>query len=163
MTMQRNMANVQDVPPTGSAEAATALCDRLMESTGDLVSLLERETGLLRRGKPHEITALQARKSALGALLTRDMALFRRDADYIRTAVPERLDAIKQQHLHLQYSLTANQDALSAMKAISESMLHTIAAKMDEGKSGPDIYGKNAGMIGKPIGQTSAISFDESL
>ena len=163
MTMQRDMANVQDVPSTGTAEAAAALCDRLMESTGDLVSLLERETGLLRRGKPHEITALQARKSALGALLTRDMALFRRDATFIRTAVPERLDAIKEQHLQLQNSLTANQDALSAMKAISESMLHTIAAKMDEGKSGPDIYGKDAGMIGKAAGRSSAISFDETL
>lgn len=163
MNMHRDLANVQDVPQTGTAEAATALCDRLMQSTGDLVTLLERETGLLRRGKPHEITALQARKSALGALLTRDMALFRRDAAFIRTAVPERLHAIKEQHLQLQNSLTANQDALSAMKAISESMLHTIAAKLDESISGPEIYGKNAGMIGKPAGRTSAISFDETL
>ncbi len=163
MSIIHNEPNVQDIPETRTADAAQALCDRLMESTGDLVSLLERETALLRRGKPHEITALHARKSALGAILTRDMALFRRDAEFIRTAVPDRIGGIKEQHRQLQNSLTANQDALTAMKAISESMLHTIAAKLDEGKSGPEIYGKDAGMIGKPAGRTSAISFDESL
>lgn len=149
--------------PTDTQKAALELCDRLMQHTGDLVALLDRETTLLHRGKPQEITALQARKTALSTVLTRDMALFRRDCEFIRTAVPDRIDAIKEQHVQLQKSLAANQDALAAMKAVSESLLHTIAAKVGEQRSGPAVYGKDAGLsAASPVGP-AAISLDRTL
>jgi hypothetical protein len=161
--MTRNTEYFDDLPRTETAEEAEALCDRLMEHTGDLVSLLDRETSLLQRGTPHEITALQARKSALSKALTQDLTVFRQDSEFIRTTVPERLDAMKEQHLQLQKSLTANQDALTAIKSVTENLLHTVAAKVGEQSTGPEVYGKDAGLIGKPALGPSAISVDETL
>ena len=152
-----------DQPLTDTAEAAEALCDRLMDHTGDLMSLLDRETALLQRGKAHEITALQARKTALSSAMMRDMEVFRRDADFVRAAAPARVDAIRDQHQHLQRSLRINQDALVAMKAVTESLLHTIAAKAGEQRTGPEVYGKDAGLSGSaPVGP-AAISVDTTL
>lgn len=156
--------HAEEMPPqTQTPEEAQTLCARLMEHTGDMVALLERETNMLRGGKPQEITALQARKTALSTALTRDMRTLRHDCEFIKKMFPDHIEAIKEQHILLKKSLTANQDALTAMKAVSESMLHTIAAKLGENKTGPELYGKNAGMIGKAITAPTAISFDETL
>lgn len=163
MSMMPNSNSQASLPRTETAEAAQALCDRLMEHTGDLVTLLERETGLLQRGKPHEITALQARKSALSKALTQDLAAFRQDSVFIKTAAPERIETIREQHKQLQKSLHTNQDALAAMKAISESLLNTIAAKVGERRAGPEVYGRDASFIGKTALEPAAISFDETL
>ena len=163
MSTTHHVDGGQDQPPTVSAEAAEALCDRLMNQTGDLLSLLDRETSYLQRGKAHEITALQARKTALSSALMRDMAIFRRDAALVRAAAPGRVDAIRDQHQQLQKSLQANQDALAAMKAVTESLLHTIAATAGERRNGPEIYGKDAGFSpATPVGG-SAISVDTTL
>lgn len=163
MSMMHNSPSRQSLPLTETAEEAQALCDRLMEHTGDLVTVLERETSLLQRGKPHEITALQARKSALSASLTQDMTVFRRDSAFIKTVTPERIDALKEQHSQLLKSLGTNQEALAAMKAVSESLLNTVAAAVGERRAGPEVYGNDAGLICEPAGRPAAISFDEKL
>lgn len=148
---------------THTPEAALDLCDRLMRHTGDLIALLDRETSLLQRGKPQEISALQARKAAVGTMLTRDMTAFRRDSEFIGGAVPDRIELLREQHVQLQRSLAANQNALAAMKAVSESLLHTIAARVGAQRSGPEVYGKDAGLTGAaPVGP-AAISVDTTL
>lgn len=149
--------------PITSAEAADALCTRLMATIGDLVALLERETGLLRRGQPQDIVALQARKAALSATLTRDMEQVRENAPFIKQAAPERIDAIKQEHAAFQTSLQANHDALSAMTAVSESLLRTIAGKVAEKCTGPGTYGKDAGLASAGPTRPAAISVDRAL
>lgn len=163
MSMSQDPRHDQPSPPTDTAGAAQALCDRLMEHTGEMISVLERETALLQRGKPHEITALQARKTALSTALTHDMSTFRRDSEFIKQAVPDRVDALKEQHLNLQKSLTANQDALTAMKAVSESLLQTVAARVAERSSGPEVYGKDASLSAAKPASATSISLDESL
>ncbi|RMF05550.1 MAG: hypothetical protein D6773_05115, partial [Alphaproteobacteria bacterium] len=75
---------LQEETAARTPEQAEQLCARLMENTGEMVALLDRETALLRNGKPHEITALQARKTALSTALTRDMNTFRQNSGYIR-------------------------------------------------------------------------------
>ena len=150
-------------PVTDTPEAADALCDRLMEHTGDLIAILERETTLLRNGKSHDIAGLYARKTALSASLTQDVSIFRRDSDFIRSAVPGRIDDLKEQHNQLEKSLTANHDALAAMKAVSESMLTTIASKVGETRAGPETYGKDAGLSASSPVTPASISVDRSL
>ena len=144
MSTTHHVDSGHDQPPTETPEAAEALCDRLMNQTGDLLSLLDRETSYLQRGKAH-------------------MAIFRRDAALVRAAAPERVDSIRDQHQLLQKSLKTNQDALAAMKAVTESLLHTIAATAGERSKGPEVYGKDAGLSpAAPVGG-AAISVDTTL
>lgn len=161
--MSTQQRSTEALPRIESPEAADDLCSRLMGSTADLVALLDRETGLLQRGRPHEIVALQAHKKALSAALVSDMEALRRDADFIRMAAPGKISAIKDQHASLQKTLLANQDALSAMKAISEQLLRTIADKAGQRNAGPEIYGRNAGLRSAPPARSTAISIDTAL
>ena len=115
MTLTPDTTPSAEIPHIETADAAKALCARLLETTADLVSLLDRETVILKQGKPGDIGALYVRKAALNALLTRDMAVFRRDADFITIAAPDEISAIKNQYGQLEKSLEANQDALVAM------------------------------------------------
>ncbi len=163
MTLTQNTISSADIPRIETAEAAQMLCSRLLETTAELVGLLDKETAMLKQGKPREIGSLHVRKSALNAMLTRDMAVFRRDADFITMAAPEEINAIKEQHGQLQKSINANQDALVAMKAVSESLLHTIAAKASARTSGPETYGQNADVTNSPPARPSAISVNTVL
>ncbi len=156
-------------PPCGdilrieTAQAAQALCAGLLETTAELVGLLDRETALLKQGKPRDIKSLYVRKSALNAMLTRDMTVFRRDVDFIMMAAPDEIAAIKDQHAQLQKSIDANQDALIAMKAVSESLLHTIAAKLSARTSGPEVYGHDADVSSASPARPAAISVNTVL
>ncbi len=150
-------------PRVDTPEAAERLCTRVMEMVAEMVALLDRETGLLRAGKPQDIVSLHARKSALGAALALDMDALRQDAEFVRMAVPERLEVLREQQAIFEKSLLANHDALTAMKSVSESLLRTIASKAGERRGGPATYGKNAAMAASHAGGPAPISLDRSL
>lgn len=163
MTLNIDTSEHEKSPRISTPEAAQALCSRLLETSAELVDLLDRETAMLKQGKPSEISTVQVRKSALNAMLIHDMMTFRRDAEYISMAAPDEIEAIKARHGHLQKSINANQDALIAMKAVSESLLHTIASKASTTVAGPETYGKGANVtVGAPA-RPAAISVNTVL
>jgi len=156
-------ATHDETPRIDTPAAAEALCAKLTLTIGELVSTLDRETGQLRKGRAPDMTALHARKSSLTATLTRQMAQFARDSQYIAMAAPERVEEIRVHQQAFQKSLLANEDALNAMKLVSESLLRTIAAKVGEAKGGPQVYGGDgeAGRTGSA--SAPAISLDRNL
>ena len=154
----------QDAPARiATPEDADALCTRVLGTLSDLVGVLDRETDLLRKNRPQEITALHARKSALSTAMAHDMALLKRDVDYIKMAAPEQIEAIKERQSAFQKSLAANYDALAAMKAVSESLLRTVADAVGARRGGPEVYGKDAGLGGMTQSRPAAISVDTTL
>ncbi|MEM8685652.1 MAG: hypothetical protein AAGF72_19735 [Pseudomonadota bacterium] len=163
MTLKQDTTPSPEIPRIETTEAAQALCRRLHETTTDLIDLLDRETAMLRKGKAGELESVHVRKAALNALITRDMSVFKRDAEFITMAAPHEINALKEQHAQFQKSLDANRDALVAMKAVSESLLHTIATRAKAQTSGPEVYGKDADVsVGNAAGR-SAISVNSVL
>lgn len=146
-----------------TAEDAERLCTSLLGTAAELIAVLDRETDLLRAGRPQEIVALHAHKSALSAALARDMGALRSHADFIRMAAPSRLEELRRQHNDLQRSLQANHDALAAMKSVSESLLRVIAAKAGERRAGPETYGADAVRPETRACAPAAISVDRRL
>lgn len=164
MTTMTPQTGPKDAPARiDTTDEAEALCSRLMETISDLVGVLDRETDLLKRNQAHEITALHVRKSALSTAMTHDIALLRRDADYVKMAAPEHVEVIRERQSAFQKSLAANQDALAAMRAISESLLRTVAEAVGARRGGPEIYGKEAGISGMAPSRPRAISVDTTL
>jgi hypothetical protein len=167
--MSSPMSPTMTQPATPSApridtpEAAERLCSRIAEAVSELVGLLDRETGLLRAGKPQDIVALHARKAALGNTLALDMDALRQDAEFVRMAVPGQIEALRAQQAAFERSLLANQEALAAMKAVSEALLRTIAGKAAERRAGPETYGKDAAIGVAPPLRPAAISVDRTL
>ena len=146
-----------------TAEEALSLCDRLLEVTADLVSVLERETGLLRKAKVQDLSALHVRKQSLSVALHRDIGLLRDNSEFIKMAANEKIQDLKAQQVHFHKSLAANQNALTAVKALSEQLLQTIASKVHKPRRGPEVYGRDAGVSTGSKRDLAAISVDTSL
>ena len=146
-----------------TAEEADILCTRLLKTTGELIAVLERETADLRKARIDEIAALTLKKQTLSATIARDSNILRANADFIKTVVPQRIDQLREQEGHFHKSLNTNHDALSAMKAVSEGLLQTVANSVQKQKSGPQTYGRNATYKNSTGNQVGSISVDTTL
>jgi hypothetical protein len=147
----------------GSQHEAEELCARLLQTTAELISVLDRETVVLRKGETQEMNALVARKTALSTALMRDMTVLNANASFISRVVPEQLAALKDQHQQFQRSLKVNHDALGAVKAITENLMRTIANAAGANKAAPDTYGRSATLSADSGNRTAALSVNRSL
>lgn len=153
----------QDKPKIGCAKEALTLCERLYEVTSDLIDVLDRETELVRKSKIEDFTALNVRKKALTSTLTRDMNHFKDNIEYIKITAPQQISLLKEQQNHFHRSLEINHKALSAMKAVSEQLLQTVATKVGQKRHAPEVYGEDAGIQRSHKQATSSISVDTTL
>lgn len=151
------------LPRIETAEDALSLCDRLMETTADLISVLERETGLLRKAKVQDLTALHVRKQSLSTALHRDLSLLRENSEFVKMAANDKIQDLKAQQIHFHKSLATNQNALTAVQAVSEHLLQTIATKVHKPRSGPEVYGRDAGVTTGDNRRSTAIAVDTTL
>ncbi|MEM7618991.1 MAG: hypothetical protein AAF228_00830 [Pseudomonadota bacterium] len=149
--------------PIHNEEDSRTLCERLFEVTSDLIDVLDRETELVRKSKVKDFTALNVRKKALTNTLTQDMNSFKNNIEFIKQTNPDQIQKLKQQQDQFHRSLEINHKVLSAMKAVTEQMLHTISTRVSQKKSGPEVYGKDAGLRQSGKSANAAISVDTSL
>lgn len=144
-------------------QQAEDLCTRVLQTSAELIGVLERETDLLRKGDTQEINSLIARKTSLSTTMMRDMTTLNANASYISEVVPEQIAVLKDQHTQFQRSLRINQDALGAVKAISENLLRTISNAAGATRQGPDTYGRTAAMATATPVRPTAVSVNRSL
>jgi hypothetical protein len=143
-------------------QQAQELCSRLLRTAAELISVLDRETSLLRKGDANELTSLIARKTALGSTMMKDMSAINAHAAYIGRVVPEQIEALKDQHAQFKRSLRINHEALGAVKAISETLMRTIAGAAGSAKAGPETYGHTAVMRSDRPAVPAALSINRS-
>ena len=144
-------------------QQAEDLCTRVLQTVTELICVLERETEQLRKGDTQEFNSLIARKTSLSTTMMRDMTTLNANATYISQVVPEQIELLKDQHTLFQRSLRINQDALGAVKAISENLLRTISQAAGSTRTGPETYGQSAGMATATTARPTAISVNRSL
>ncbi len=144
-------------------QQAEDLCNRVLQTSAELIGVLERETELLRSGDTQSINSLIARKTSLSTTMMKDMTTVNANAIYISEVVPEQIELLKDQHAQFQRSLRINQDALGAVKAISENLLRTISNAAGSTRSGPETYGQGAAMATNAASRPTAVSVNRSL
>ena len=152
-----------DVKKISTPDEAAGLCAELIETTADLISVLEQETQLVRKPASDDFAALTARKHALSITLMRNMELLKHNAEYIKTVASDQLQVLKEQQTQFTRSLEVNHSAISAMKAVSEGLLQTIADKAAKKKSGPEVYTREAGLTNSLEKKSGPISIDTTL
>lgn len=144
-------------------QQAEDLCNRVLSTSAELMGVLERETELLRKGDTQELNSLIARKTSLSATMMKDMTTVNANASYISEVVPEQIELLKDQHAQFQRSLRINQEALGAVKAISENLLRTISQAAGSTQQGPQTYGQGAAMATNSPARPTAVSVNRSL
>ncbi|MCF6199949.1 MAG: hypothetical protein L3J67_11260 [Hyphomicrobiaceae bacterium] len=144
-------------------QQAEDLCNRVLQTSAELIGVLERETEHLRKGDTQSINSLIARKTSLSTTMMKDMTTVNANASYISEVVPQQIELLKDQHAQFQRSLRVNQDALGAVKAISENLLRTISNAAGSTRSGPETYGRSAAMATNAAARPTAVSVNRTL
>lgn len=159
------MNTAQEVPSFENLtkQDAQHLCEQLYNTTHELISLLDQETDLLRKAKTQEITPFHVRKGALTATLSHHMARFQNNADQMRQLAPDELKNLQNQKKEFQRSIEANHAALTAMQAVSERILQTVASKAAKKQNGPEVYNAGGHVGNAGVQRSAAINIDTNL
>lgn len=144
-------------------EEAQNLCLQLFNTTQELITLLDQETNLLRKAKTEQITPFHVRKDALTATLSHHMTKFKSNADLMRQLAPDELQSLQLQKSDFQKSLESNHAALSAMQAVSERILQTVATKLSKKQGGPEVYNAGGHVGNAGVTRRAAINIDTAL
>ncbi len=144
-------------------DQAQKLCLQLFNTTQELIALLDQETNLLRKAKTEEITPFHVRKDALTATLGHHMSKFKNNAEIMRQLAPEELKSLQMQKAEFQKSIESNHAALTAMQAVSERILQTVATKLSKKQSGPEVYNAGGHVGNAGVTRRAAINIDTAL
>ncbi len=140
-----------NAPHSALAEnnAHGGIAARLIGTTKDLISVLERENSLLESRRPQEVKPLQAEKTRLAAQYRDDMKTVKRNKALLGpdgSLVRLELEAATER---FQEALKNHGRILLRKKSISEGMIHAIGAEVERQKRPVQNYTPGA-MTHKP-------------
>jgi hypothetical protein len=122
----------RDAPAPIAATAADArkLAENLMDVMSALLSVIERETELVRAGKLREAMAFEPNKSELSRRYVGAVAQLKASQEYLAQAAPELLTALHRHHDTFRAMLQINLTVLATAHAVSESIVRGVNAEI---------------------------------
>jgi hypothetical protein len=122
----------RDAPAPTAATAADArkLAENLMDVMSALLSVIERETELVRAGKLREAMAFEPNKSELSRRYVGAVAQLKASQEYLAQAAPELLTALHRHHDTFRAMLQINLTVLATAHAVSESIVRGVNAEI---------------------------------
>jgi hypothetical protein len=128
-------------PTPGAATAADArkLAENLMEVMSALLSVIERETELVRAGKLREAMEFEPQKSELSRRYVGAVTQLKASQDYLTQSAPDLLAALHRHHDTFRAMLQINLTVLATAHAVSESIVRGVNAEMQQ-KNIPSTY-----------------------
>src|SRR5690242_17212423 len=90
---------------------------------GTLLKLEDEETALVRHGRLAEASRLEPRKSELASQYYAAMERLKGNAPFLRTNLPNELDALRRQHDMFRALLQINLTVLATAHAVSEGIV----------------------------------------
>lgn len=120
--------------------AAEATCARLESAMGDLLTVIERETELVRRGQLDAAGELQPEKAKLVSLYMRGMTYVRDQTVSLGNLAPEAVDRLKRRHAEFQPVLRINLAVLATAREVADNLLRKVAEGAGTSRA-PSTYG----------------------
>lgn len=142
-------------------EEALAFCDGLDHTLDAITALIDRETAHLKAMEIAEAELLQVEKSELAARLNQEITFFKTHADSIRALTPEPVEALAVKHDRLRTSIRANEEILTTLRSVSESLIRKTAERMAAKTAGPRTYSREASPTTQPA--STSIALDRRL
>ncbi len=121
-------------------EAAEATCARLEAALGDLLSVIEQETELVRLGKLDAAGELQPDKAKLVSVYMRGMTFVRDQTVALGNLAPQSVDRLKRRHAEFQPVLRINLAVLATAREVADSLLRKVAEGAGTSRA-PTTYG----------------------
>jgi hypothetical protein len=119
--------------------AARQLAGELMEAMSALLSIIERETELVRAGKLKDAMALGAEKSELSQRYVRVVGQVKANQKVLSQCAPDLLPSLHRHHDTFRAMLQVNLTVLATAHAVSENIVRGVNAEMQR-KNIPNTY-----------------------
>ena len=126
-------------PGAPSAAEARKLADDLMEVMNGLLSVIERETELVRAGKLREAMSFEPRKAELSKNYVNAVGQLKASQKQLAQAAPELLKTLHRHHDVFRSMLQINLTVLATAHAVSESIVRGVNTEMQR-RSMPNTY-----------------------
>ena len=140
---------------------AESFCGKLYKTLDMMIALINRETRLLKAMEIAEAELLQPEKSQLAADFNKEIALFKQHAEIVGSLAPKAVETLARRHGELRASLAANEEILTTLRSVSESLIRKTADRM-QAKSAPRTYAP-ANASPKRASGSAAVALDRKL
>lgn len=122
-----------------TAAEARKLAENLMEVMSALLSLIERETELVRAGKLREAMAFEPKKSELSRRYVGVVGQLKASQKFLAQSAPELLTALHRHHDTFRAMLQVNLTVLATAHAVTENIVRSVNTEMQRRKM-PNTY-----------------------
>jgi hypothetical protein len=126
-------------PAAANAAEARKLAEDLMDVMNALLSVIERETELVRAGKLHEAMQFEPKKSELSRRYVAVVGQMKASQKYLSQAAPDLLKTLHRHHDVFRSMLQINLTVLATAHAVSESIVRGVNTEMQR-RSMPNTY-----------------------
>jgi hypothetical protein len=126
-------------PAATSAAEARKLAENLMDVMSGLLSVIERETELVREGKLREAMKFGPQKSELSRRYVSAIGHLKASQKFLRQVAPELLTALHRHHDVFRSMLQVNLTVLATAHAVSENIVRGVNAEMQR-RNMPNAY-----------------------
>lgn len=149
-------------PRIASVAEGEELIRHFSEIMNALLRILEKETGIVRAGRLREAAALEPTKAELARLYLADVERVKRNADFLRAALPESLQVLTRQHDEFYAILQINLTVLATAQAVAEGIVRGVADQMAR-KSAPLTYGQSGRQIAGGAASATPVAVSRKL
>ena len=126
-------------PAATSAVEARKLAENLIDVMSALLSVIERETELVRAGKLREAMKLEPQKSEQSRRYVSAVGHLKASQKYLSQAAPELLTTLHRHHDVFRSMLQINLTVLATAHAVSENIVRGVNAEMQR-RNMPNTY-----------------------
>lgn len=127
------------IPPAATPGDARRLAQDLMDVMTALLSLIEKETELVRAGNVRQAMTLDKDKTDLSRSYVGAIARLKASQGYMREKTPDLLTALQRHHDTFRAMLQVNLTVLATAHAVSEGIVRGVNAEMQR-RTAPQTY-----------------------
>ena len=149
-------------PAATSAAEARKLAENLMDVMNALLSLIERETELVRAGKLREAMQFEPQKTELSRRYVGVVGQMKASQKYLSQAAPDLLKTLHRHHDVFRSMLQVNLTVLATAHAVSENIVRGVNAEMQR-RNMPNTYTAAGRSAAPSPRQTTPLSVSRSL
>ena len=127
------------IPTAATAADARKLAENLLDVMSALLSVIERETELVRAGKLREAMDLEPKKTELSRRYVSAIGQLQASQKYLTQSAPELLSALHRHHDTFRAMLQINLTVLATAHAVSEGIVRGVNAEVQR-RNIPNTY-----------------------
>jgi hypothetical protein len=131
-TQPATAATAPALVPASTPAEARRLAEGLLEVMTALLSVIERETALVRAGNVREAIKLEPKKTDLSRRYTSTIMVLQASQKYLAQVAPELLSTLHRHHDMFRAMLQVNLTVLATAHAVSEGIVRGVNGQMQQ-------------------------------